>query len=83
LHFPFSSLQKDNIYDHIKFDRINLYDFRRNLPAKQLQSKIDLKMNAYGFGKRKKSRALVRVHPGTGKIMVNNEPLLQTLLMPM
>lgn len=40
-------------------------------------------MNAYGFGKRKKSRALVRVLPGTGKIMVNNEPLLQTLLMPM
>lgn len=34
LNFPISSLQKDDIYDHIKFDRINLFDFRRNLPAK-------------------------------------------------
>jgi len=33
-------------------------------------------MNAHGFGKRKTSRALVRVHPGTGKIFVNEKPIL-------
>lgn len=40
-------------------------------------------MNAYGFGKRKTSNALVRVHPGTGKMYVNGKPILQSLLMPM
>jgi small subunit ribosomal protein S9 len=40
-------------------------------------------MNAHGFGKRKTSRALVRVHPGTGRILVNEKPILESLMIPM
>ena len=82
-HFPLSSLEKHDIYDHAKLDKLNLFDFRRNLPMKERQARIDSKARAYGYGKRKQSRALVRVEPGTGKITVNNKPLLQALFLPM
>ena len=62
---------------------MNVFDFRRNLPRKERVAKIDSKARAYGFGKRKTSRALVRVEPGTGKIVVNNKPLLQAFFHPM
>ena len=75
LNFPTSSLEKIDIYDHTKFDRLNLFDFRRNLPRKEREAKIDSKMRAYGFGKRKKSKAIASVLPGTGKITVNGKPL--------
>lgn len=39
-------------------------------------ARIDSKMRAYGFGKRKKSRALVSVLPGKGVIIINGKPLL-------
>ena len=55
---------------------MNLYDFRRNVPMKERTSKIDSKMRASGYGKRKKSRAYVTVMPGTGKITVNKKPIL-------
>lgn len=32
MNFPVSSLEKHDIYEHVKFDRLNLFDFRRNLP---------------------------------------------------
>lgn len=83
LSFPFSSLEKDDIYDHVKFDRLNLYDFRRNIPMKERESKIDSKGRTYGFGKRKRSRAIAQVQPGTGRVFVNGKPLLQSLFMPM
>ena len=67
---------KEDIYDHPRFDRLNLYDFRRNLPMKERQSRIDSLQRSYGYGKRKKSRALARVSPGNGKITVNGKPLL-------
>jgi hypothetical protein len=58
LGFPTSHLQKEDLYDHAKFDRLNLYDFRRNLPMKDREARIDTKCRAYGYGKRKKSRAI-------------------------
>jgi len=58
LNFPLSSIEKEDIYDHAKFERLNLFDFRRNVPMKERASKIDSKMRAYGFGKRKKSKAI-------------------------
>lgn len=83
MHFPASSLQKLDVYDHAKFDKLNVFDFRRNLPMKERQARIDSRMRAYGYGKRKKSRALARVEPGTGQIFVNGKPLLQALFLPM
>ena len=76
LNFPLSSIEKSDIYDHVKFDRINLFDFRRSLPASKREAKIDSKMRAYGYGKRKKARAIAQVVPGSGKITVNGKPLL-------
>jgi hypothetical protein len=76
LNFPLSSIEKMDIYDHTKFDRLNLFDFRRNLPMKERDAKIDSKMRAYGYGKRKKSKCLATVMPGTGKITVNGKPIL-------
>ena len=67
---------KEDIYDHPRFDRLNLYDFRRNLPMKERQAKIDSKLRSYGYGKRKKARCLARVEPGKGTITVNGKPLL-------
>ena len=69
-------IHDDLFSDYVKFDRLNLYDFRRNLPMKKRESKIDSKSRAYGYSKRKKSRALVRVEPGKGKILVNGKPML-------
>ena len=76
-HFAMPSMMRaEDIYDHVKFDRLNLYDFRRNLPMKEREARIDSKMRAHGYGKRKRSRALARVEPGTGKITINGQPLL-------
>jgi ribosomal protein S9 len=50
---------------------------------KERDAKIDSKMRAFGYGKRKKSRCLATVSPGTGKITVNGKPLLQSLFLPM
>ena len=57
LNFPLSSIEKKDLYDHVKFDKLNLYDFRRNLPMKEREAKIDSKMRADGYGKRKRSKA--------------------------
>ena len=83
LGFPNSSIEKLDIYDHTKFDKLNLFDFRRNLPMKARESKVDSFMRAYGYGKRKRSRALVYVEPGKGEVKVNGKPLLQSLFLPM
>jgi hypothetical protein len=81
--FGISSMVRDEITDHIKFDRLNLYDFRRNIPQKERQARIDSRARAHGFAKRKKARALVRVEPGNGTIKINGKPLLQAFMMPM
>ena len=39
--------------DFTKFDRINLFDFRRTLAQKVRQSKVDATGKSWGFGKRK------------------------------
>ena len=62
--------------DHVKFDRISLYDFRRTLPQKERKPVLDAKGKAWGSGKRKEAKAVANVRAGTGKIMVNNKPLL-------
>lgn len=69
-------------YDHIKFDRINLFDFRRTLPHKEREAKLDSKNRAWGSGKRKNAIAVANVKAGTGKITVNNKPMLQYFLHP-
>lgn len=78
-----SSIEKIDIYDHAKFDKLNLFDFRRNLPMKEREAKIDSQMRAFGYGKRKRSRCVAQVQPGTGKINVNGKPLLQSMFLPM
>ena len=68
--------------DHIKFDRLNLFDFRRTLPHKEREAKLDSKNRAWGSGKRKNAIAVANVKAGTGKITINGRPLLQYFLLP-
>lgn len=83
LGFPGHSIEKKDLYDHAKFDKLNLFDFRRNLPMKEREARIDAKMRAHGYGKRKKARCLARVEPGSGRVTVNGKPLLQSMFLPM
>jgi len=71
-----------NPNDHIKFDRINLFDFRRTLPQKEREPKLDVSGKAWGSGKRKRAIAVANVKAGNGKITVNNRPLLQYFMVP-
>jgi len=82
-NFVTAQFEKEDIGDHTKFDRLNLFDFRRNIPTIQRQSTIDSKGIASGFGKRKKSRAIVQVKPGKGTVTVNGKPILQAMFLPM
>ena len=68
--------------DYVKFDRINLYDFRRTLPQKERESKLDSTGKAWGSGKRKTAIAVANVKAGNGKITVNGKPLLDYFMMP-
>ena len=70
------------LHDIPKFDRINIYDFRRALPQKERISNLDHKGCAWGFGKRKRSRAIVRVKPGKGVITINGKNLLDYFYLP-
>jgi len=63
--------------DFTKFDRINLFDFRRTLPQKLRVPKLDAKGRSWGYGKRKASRAHVSLKAGTGRVMVNGKPFIQ------
>ena len=62
--------------DFVKFDRINLFDFRRTLPMKEREAKLDTKGKSWGSGKRKESLAVVNVQAGSGKITINGKPML-------
>ena len=68
--------------DFTKYDRINLFDFRRTLPQKEREPKLDAKGRSWGFGKRKASQAIVNVKAGTGRIMVNGKPFIQYFHQP-
>jgi small subunit ribosomal protein S9 len=81
LNFPDGPYTK-SISDTAKFERINLYDFRRALPQKEREAKLDSTGAAWGFGKRKTSRAVVRVKPGKGAITVNGMPMLDYFSVP-
>ena len=63
--------------DFIKNDRINLFDFRRTLPQKERESKLDVVGRAWGKGKRKEAVATVNLKAGTGRITVNGKPFIQ------
>jgi len=65
-----------------RYDRINLFDFRRTLPQKEREPKLDAKGRAWGFGKRKASQAIANVRAGTGRVMVNGKPLIQYFHQP-
>ena len=75
LNFPEGPFTRE-VQDIPKFDRINLYDFRRALPMKEREARLDSSGAAWGFGKRKTSRAVVRVKPGKGLISINGMPML-------
>lgn len=81
LNFPEGPFTKQ-VTDIPKFDRINLYDFRRALPQKEREASLDGSGAAWGFGKRKTSRAVVRVKPGKGTIHINGMPMLDYFTMP-
>uniref|UniRef100_A0A7S3FVD1 Ribosomal protein S9 n=1 Tax=Strombidium rassoulzadegani TaxID=1082188 RepID=A0A7S3FVD1_9SPIT len=81
LNYANKMREKLDIYDHAKFDKLNLFDFRRNMPRKVKEAKIDSKMQAYGYGFRKTAKAIAMVRPGTGRIYVNGKPLLSSLFL--
>ena len=81
LNFPEGPFTK-HVTDIPKFDRINLYDFRRALPQKEREAKLDASGAAWGFGKRKTSRAVARVKPGQGAIHINGMPMLEYFSLP-
>mmetsp|Transcript_22351 Transcript_22351/g.27468 ORF Transcript_22351/g.27468 Transcript_22351/m.27468 type:complete len:152 (+) Transcript_22351:2114-2569(+) len=68
--------------DFTKFDRINLFDFRRTLPQKEREAKLDQKGRAWGMGKRKASVAFANVRAGSGRITVNSKPFIQYFHQP-
>ena len=82
VNFPTSGNHLD-IYDTAKFDKLNIFDLRRNIPSKAREAKIDSANRAFGYAKRKKAKALVQVSPGNGKVYINGKPLLQSFFMPM
>lgn len=65
-----------------RYDRINLFDFRRTLPQKEREPKLDGRGRAWGFGKRKACQAIANVRAGTGRVMVNGKPLIQYFHQP-
>jgi len=73
---PVTGYHEINPDDFVKFDRINLFDFRRTLPQKERESNIDSKGRGWGYGKRKNATAQVFVQAGNGKITVNTKPIL-------
>jgi hypothetical protein len=75
LNFPEGPYTKD-VGDVPKFDRINLYDFRRALPQKDREAKLDANGASWGFGKRKTSHSVARVKPGKGVININGKNML-------
>ena len=75
LNFPEGPYNKD-VTDVPKFDRINLYDFRRALPQKDREAKLDANGASWGFGKRKTSHSVARVKPGKGVININGKNML-------
>lgn len=81
LNFPEGPFTKSST-DFPKFDRINLYDFRRALPQKEREAKLDGSGAAWGFGKRKTSHAVVRVKPGKGLININGMSMLDYFTLP-
>ena len=74
--------QSINPDDFTKFDRINLFDFRRTLPQKEREPKLDATGRAWGYGKRKNARVVASVRAGSGKITVNGKPFTQFFHMP-
>ena len=52
------------------------------MPQKEREPKLDKKGCAWGFGKRKTSRAIVRVKPGKGTITINGKPMLEYFHLP-
>ena len=81
LSFP-NGPQPDMLNDHVKFDRLNIYDFRRALPTQEREAKLDKNGCSWGFGKRKTSRSFVRVRAGKGVITVNGMNILDYFHLP-
>jgi len=59
-----------------------LFDFRRTLPQKEREAKLDSSGKAWGSGKRKNAIAVANVTAGSGKVTVNGKPLLDYFLQP-
>lgn len=59
-----------------------MFDFRRSLPQKIRESKLDNKGRAWGSGKRKSASAIAYVTAGSGKITINGQPLIEYFHLP-
>lgn len=71
-----------HLEDHVKFDRIGLFDFRRALPQKDRVARLDKNGCAWGHGKRKSANAVVRLKPGKGNININGVNILDYFHLP-
>lgn len=49
---------------------------------KERESKLDKNGASWGFGKRKSSKAVVRIKPGKGTIKINGMSMIDYFLMP-
>ena len=78
LHGP----EENDPDDFTKFDRINIFDFRRTLPRIERESKLDGMGRSFGSGRRKRSRATVSVMAGSGKVTINGKPMIEYFMIP-
>lgn len=78
----YTGIHDVNPDEFTKFDRINIFDFRRTLPQKERIAKLDKMGRAWGSGKRKNAIAVAYVQAGSGKVTINGRPILQYFLMP-
>ena len=78
----FKGPEESNPDDFTKFDRINIFDFRRTLPRLERESKLDGTGRAFGYGKRKRARASISVRAGSGIITVNGKPMIEYFMLP-
>ena len=81
MNFP-TGPNMEMLNDFVKFDRINLFDFRRALPQKDREAKLDKNGCAWGHGKRKSANANVRVKAGKGVININGVNILDYFHLP-
>ncbi len=69
--------------DYVRFDRINLLDFRNLHGNRNRKTNLREDGRTVGTAKRKTSRAVVYIKAGSGKITVNRKPFLHYFRIPL